>query len=149
MFDDEDKKRKKTSDEFEKILREMEKIVGDAFKTTFEEVKGFSIRTYPDDKPYNINIPEDELPIDVMESNKSISVTIEIPGIKKEDIDLEITENTLEIHIEALRYTYHKKLELPSDVKPDTTKATYKNGVLDVEIQKRNIGKKGHKVSVK
>jgi HSP20 family protein len=39
---------------------------------------------------------------------------------------------------------YHKNLELPCEVKPDSSKASYKNGVLEVRIRKAEV-KKGEK----
>ena len=45
---------------------------------------------------------------------------------------------------------YYKKIKLPSMVKPKTTKATYKNGVLDITLQKKNKNKqeKGYSIDV-
>jgi HSP20 family protein len=74
---------------------------------------------------------------DVIEGDEEVSVTIEIPGVEKEDIDLKATENTLEVKVNAPQRKYHRVIDLPCDVQPKTTKATYKNGVLDVIIKRR------------
>ncbi len=170
MFGDKNKKRKKTSDEptaddeFEKILHDMEKIVGDAFKTSLDEwepgedaAKGFSVRLNSDGENrmseandnhhYMPALDKKDQSVDVMESINSISITVEIPMAKKEDIYLEVTDDALEIYIKSPLNPYYKKLNLPSEVKTDTTKATYKNGVLDIEIRKKNE-KKGCRVNI-
>ncbi|MEM1682557.1 MAG: Hsp20/alpha crystallin family protein [Sulfolobales archaeon] len=38
---------------------------------------------------------------------------------------------------------YYKEVELPAKVDPDTSRATYKNGVLEVKLKK--IGKRKEK----
>ncbi|HHF56110.1 MAG TPA: Hsp20/alpha crystallin family protein, partial [Thermoplasmatales archaeon] len=77
-----------------------------------------------------------------------ISVTAEVPGVKKEDIDLEVTENTLRIKVDTKDRKYYKEVELPAEVDPKTAKATYQNGVLDVELKKLKPKKKGRKIKI-
>ena len=77
-----------------------------------------------------------EPPVDVIESDADISVTLEMPGVDKSDIDLKVTRRELTITVDTEKRKYHKRVELPASVKPDTTRATYKNGVLDVVIEK-------------
>ena len=72
-----------------------------------------------------------------------MAVTIEIPGVEKEDIDLEVTEDTLEINVDNPNRKYHKIIDLPCKVKPKTTKASYKNGVLDIVIKRKEKKKEG------
>jgi HSP20 family protein len=36
---------------------------------------------------------------------------------------------------------YYKEVKLPARVKPDTAKASYKNGVLEVKLEKVEKGK--------
>ena len=44
---------------------------------------------------------------------------------------------------------YHKLVNFPCDVQPKTTKATYKNGVIDVIIKRKERKKKGEGYRVK
>jgi HSP20 family protein len=168
------RKRKKPFDlfgeEFEKIFEEMQRMIDDSFLEPFEEigkpfVRGFSVRVGPDGKPHiqefgnrpsrtptgDPQISEEREPLtDVMEGESSVSVTMEIPGVEKEDINLEVAEDTLEIKVDTNHHKYHKLLDLPCEVKPESTKATYKNGILDVEIDcKRKKEKKGYKIDIK
>jgi HSP20 family protein len=126
-------------------------------------VYGFSMRVGPDGKP-NIeefgNIPailsgeasmpsEREPLTDVIEGEKEISVIFELPGVEKKDIDLKTTEAFLEINVETPERPYHKKLSFPCKVKPETSKASYKNGVLEVRIERIEHRKGGGVYKVK
>jgi HSP20 family protein len=87
---------------------------------------------------------------DVIEGDASIAVTLEIPEVEKDDIDLNITEEKLEITVDAAQRKYHKTINLPGKVKPKSTKATYKNGILDICLDKKDKKKSGsgYKVSI-
>jgi len=91
-----------------------------------------------------------ELPIDVIEGDDSISITIEIPGVRKEDIKSIINEKTLEINVNTPNVNYHKLINLPCRVKEKTKKTTYKNGIFDIviKIKKKRTKEEGHKVDI-
>ena len=74
---------------------------------------------------------------DIIEGDKEVFITVAIPGVEKDDIDLNIVEDMLEITIDTSKMDYHEVVNLPCEVKPETAETTYKNGVLDVTI-KRN-----------
>jgi HSP20 family protein len=88
--------------------------------------------------------------IDIIKRNKDISITVEIPNVEKKDIDLRTTENNLEIKVDKPDQQFHRNVVLPCKVKPKTTKATYKNGVLDVIIKRKNNkhDEKSHNVDI-
>ena len=121
-------------------------------------VHGFKIHYGPDGKPIiedfgnkQIKSPEGEALIseerepltDIIEGDEDVSITVEIPGVEKEDIDLNATNDALEIKVDTPQRKYHKKLILPCDVLPKTTKATYKNGILDIVLRRREKKKPG------
>jgi HSP20 family protein len=165
-------------DEFEKIFEEVEKMFESSnFKDMIEEmlrggasnkrfVHGFSLNIGPDGKPRMQEfgnkplksaegepvISEEREPLtDIIEGDEDVAVTVEIPGVERKDIDLNVTnDNTLEIKVDTADRKYHKRLDLPCDVLPKTTKATYKNGVLDVVIKRKEKKKagEGHKVNI-
>jgi HSP20 family protein len=88
--------------------------------------------------------------VDVIESDDKISVTAEVPGVKKEDIDLEIVDkNKLIIRVDNPDRKYYKEVELPAEVDEKSAKATYQNGVLDIELKKLKPKKKGKKIQIK
>ncbi|MEM4869208.1 MAG: archaeal heat shock protein Hsp20 [Desulfurococcaceae archaeon] len=145
-------------EEFEKEMRELEK------RGIKPYVYGFSITIGPDGKPVirefgNVKrvrgrpeiIEEREPLVDVFEKDDEVIVVAEIPGVDKDKIDLKITEDgkTLIIRASNEERKYYKEVELPAKVDPDTSRATYKNGVLEVKLKK--IGKeegKGFKIKV-
>ena len=131
------------------------KSVVHGFKINFgpdgrPRIEDFGNRPVRSDKGEPMVSEEREPLTDIIEGEKDVAVTVEIPGVEKEDVDLHVTEDTLEIIVNTAKRKYHKKVDLPCNVKPKTTKATYKNGVLDVVIQrkeKKNPGS-GYRVNI-
>ena len=128
-------------------------------------VHGFKLHFGPDGKPRiedfgnrQIKSPDGEPLIseerepltDIIEGDNDVAVTVEIPGVEKEDVDLNVTNDTLEIKVDTPMRKYHKRLDLPCNVLPKTTKATYKNGILDVVIKREEKKKpgSGYKVNI-
>ena len=74
--------------------------------------------------------------IDVLETEETVHVIAEIPGIEKENIQLNATD--LILYIETLdgNPKYSERVELPIKVDPQSAKATYKNGVLEVTFNR-------------
>lgn len=135
-------------EEFERILREMEKIVDEAFRDSFEQlksgkmfVKGFSIRLGPDGTP---RIDEYEHPSrdtegsapEMWESDRRLSITLEMPPVREEDIQVELEETRVDIQVRGLD-DFHHVIHLPQPVCPDSATITYKNRILDIEVDKQ------------
>jgi HSP20 family protein len=167
-FEGEDDFFKDLDEEFREMEEHITKMFNELGRMSIEEpgesgpyIYGFSLRTGPEGEPRieefgnipHINpeetgIPEDREPFtDVIEGEKEISVILELPGIEKKDIDLNITKNSLGINVETPERKYLKKLNLPCEVKPKKAKATFKNGVLEVKIER--VEKKQKRKSVK
>lgn len=85
---------------------------------------------------------------DIIESEKTLSVTFEMPGIEKSDIDLQVAEETLVVKVDRKDRKYYREVALPVPVKADTAKATFKNGVLQITIERAEPQSKGKKVKV-
>lgn len=150
---------------FRRMQQYMNRIIREAMEGRIPSPKeggpyiyGWSVRIGPDGKPQfrefgNIprtGIMEDvrEPLVDVIETDDKVSVTAEVPGVNKEDIDLEVTEKTLIIKVDTKDRKYYKEVQLPAEVDPDSAKATYQNGVLDVELKKLKPKKAGKKVKI-
>jgi HSP20 family protein len=87
---------------------------------------------------------------DIIEGEREISVTLELPGVAKEDIDLEVSEDAMSVSVDTPDRKYYKEIPLPCEVLPSSTRATYKNGVLDITVRKAVVEKKRmRKVKVK
>ena len=85
--------------------------------------------------------------VDTIEQKDYYEVVAELPGVEKKDIKLHATEDTLEIRTENEK-RYYKEIPFDMPVKPETAKATYKNGVLSVRITKKEGEKKKTTISL-
>ena len=158
-------------DEFERIFDEMQKMFeSNDFKDMVEEmikggsdsnkrfIRGVSFNVGPDGKPKIQEfgnrpiktskgepvISDEREPItDIIEGDNDVAITVEIPGVEKNDVDLNVQNDTIEIKVNTPNRKYHKQLDLPCGVLPKTTKATYKNGILDVVIKRKEKKKPG------
>jgi HSP20 family protein len=151
-------------DDIKKMAEEMMKMFTNA-QPGKPIVHGYKIEFGPDGKPQiedfgnrSVRSPEGVPSIseeiepltDIIEGENDVAITVEIPGVEKEDINLVATEDTLEIKVDSPKRKYHKRIDLPCNVKTKSTKATYKNGILDIVLDKKEKKKDhgGFKVSV-
>ena len=119
------------------------------FRSLFESFFG---------SPFNVRFDGDFAPsVDVIEEKDRIIFQAELPGIKKEDIKVKFTDNVLTIsgHSDARkeekerRYVYSERsygefsrsFTMPDFVDPSSIKADYKDGVLMIEIKKKEQAK--------
>ncbi|MBI1943471.1 MAG: Hsp20 family protein [Betaproteobacteria bacterium] len=105
-----------------------------------------------------------KLKVDVTEDDKAFTVHAEIPGVKKEDIQVEVNGDQVSIRAEVKREKEEKKGEkvihseryygmvgrsfsLPGEVDDKATVAKYKDGVLDLTLPKKS-GNGSRRISV-
>jgi len=90
--------------------------------------------------------------VDISENDEHLYVDVEIPGMKKEDIKVSLEHNVLSLkgekkqekevkdenyHRWERRYgSFARAFELPIPVQADKIKASYKHGVLHIELPK-------------
>lgn len=153
----------------ERFLEDLERMAEEFFRMLTNPqpgrsiVRGFRLTIGPDGKPRleefgnrSIETPEGEAVVsdeiepltDIIEGKEDVAITMEIPGVEKKDIDLKVTEETVEIKVNNPKKRYHKLIELPCKVKPNTTKATYKNGILDIVIKRKERKKEGERYHI-
>jgi HSP20 family protein len=89
---------------------------------------------------------------DVRETDEEIVVMIDLPGARKEDIDLRVSEDHLSLYAPisyGVRVSrgymrgatcYRLHLELPEPINVDSASSTYRNGVLEVRMRKKRSG---------
>jgi len=145
-------------DDFKHIMEDMMRNMNETGNPNKRFVHGFSLNVGPDGKPRiqefgnrpvkkpegGPTISDEREPLtDIIEGDNDVAVTVEIPGVEKKDIDLNVKPDYLEIRVDSPNRKYHKRLDLPCDVKPKTTKATYKNGILDIVIKRKEKKKPG------
>jgi HSP20 family molecular chaperone IbpA len=83
---------------------------------------------------------------DVMDCCDHISVTLELPGVEKDNINLEVVDDVLEIAVDSPGKDFSDIVELPLKVDPDSIEATFKNGVLNVCLKPKNAKKRKGKM---
>jgi HSP20 family protein len=86
--------------------------------------------------------------VDVINESEQVRVVAELPGVEKPDIKTTITEGTLIINVDAPSRKYYKEIELPSSVDPDSSKASYNNGVLEIVLRKLKPRPRGKEIKI-
>ncbi len=103
--------------------------------------------------------------VDVYETDDEVVVKAQLPGVKKEDVEVSIQENSLMIRAETrreeevdedgyfrreLRYgTFARRLPLPAEIDDEQVTATMEDGVLEVRATKATeVEEAGKKISV-
>lgn len=95
--------------------------------------------------------------VDIYEDGNDVVVKAEVPGMRKEDIEVKITEDILTIsgvkkaeeRVEKKDYhrlersfgSFSRKLRLPSEVEADKAAASFHDGVLEIRIPKTEAAK--------
>jgi len=91
--------------------------------------------------------------VDIYETDKEVVVKAEIPGIKKEDLEVSVKDNTLYIkgekkeekeenteavhRVERIYGKFERVITLPQNIKTQEAKADYKDGVLEIRFPKK------------
>jgi HSP20 family protein len=131
-------------------------------------VYGYSVTIGPDGRPMvrefgnmkpgfpskgfgrlGVNVQERREPlVDIISENQTVKVIVEIPGVNKNDINLNATSNTLVIDVSTLARKYYKEIELPCEIDPQSARSTYNNGILETIFKTVGKGPKGAHISV-
>ncbi len=164
------RKRKSIFDLFEDMFRDLEEL----FQQELEELEkkksslkgpfvyGIRMEIGPDGIPRieefgNIRreglkpkIAEEREPlVDIFENDNQIIIVAELPGVDKEKIDVKATEEKIVIRASNDYRKYYKEIELPKPVKPETARAQFKNGVLEIKVELKEPKKEEKGVKIK
>ena len=90
-----------------------------------------------------LNSRKDKSTFDIIGGDNEVTITIEMPDVKKGDISLRVTRDSIEIIDTKPMREYYRLINLPCSVKSKTAKATYRNGVLDIIIRRENKRESG------
>lgn len=102
------------------------------------------------------------MPVDIKEYEDNYVVKVEMPGIGREDIKLDLHKNSLAITAsksmeknEKMKHKYHKTefrygdycrtLYFPNDINVDKCDATLKSGILTIDLEKVQREEEKHK----
>jgi HSP20 family protein len=87
--------------------------------------------------------------VDVVGTDGEVKVVAELPGVDKRDIKLHAFNDMLTISVDTPDRKYYKEVKLPAEVEPKEAKSAYKNGVLEVTLQKMKKHKpKGEPIKI-
>lgn len=92
--------------------------------------------------------------IDMHEDDKNLYITAELPGIEKDDIKISLHNDVLTIsgerkreerkekenyyHLEMCYGSFNRSITLPVEVDSDRVEASFKNGILKIQLPKSN-----------
>lgn len=102
---------------------------------------------YMDSVPFDAQINQD---------TGEATVQIDLPGVKKNDLSIEVKDSVIQIKANretkkengplkpSIQRRWSKQslnLQVPEDLDPETLKASFENGVLDLSIQQKESAK--------
>jgi HSP20 family protein len=145
------------------LVREKKLSDGSVKKEIGPIVYGYSVTIGPDGKPVvrefgNVRKGEGtpwkqiqdkrEPLVDVVTTDKEVRVIAELPGVRKDDVNVTVNEKSLTISVDTPERKYSKELELPGTVDPKGARSTYNNGILEVTLPLKSSGGSGVKLKV-
>ena len=79
-----------------------------------------------------------EPPVDVFHEEEEVVVVAEVPGVDVADLELKVEDDVLSLSTKpTARRNYRKLIKLSSRVDQDSLKASCRNGILEIHLQKR------------
>jgi HSP20 family protein len=88
--------------------------------------------------------------IDVFQKNNELTIRADLPGLKKDEVSVEITDNAITIHGERKRHheeeregyyrsersygSFYRTIPLPEGAITEQAKATFRDGVLEITL---------------
>lgn len=120
----------------------------DPFTDMEDIMRNFGSRMVPRDYERTL-----EMRLDVDEDERSYRVTVDVPGVRKEDIDVSVEGNQVtitaevkreesresdrEVHRERFVGKAYRSFALPGEVDSEKAQASYDNGVLNLTLPKK------------
>ena len=161
MFDDFGFDFERINERFRKIMeRMMKESESNQVGQYGPFIYGFSYKVGPDGKP-NFqefgNVPTRpaignqqessarEPLTDINYDDQHAYVTFELPGVSRDDIDLKVSEENVTINVQNSQRKYYKSIDMTEQIKPETAKAKFSNGILDLTVDLAKDRKEGGK----
>ena len=169
LFEGFDEMRREMEREFEENLRDIENKVPKDLIREYETQDGAKVREIgplvygstttigPDGKPIvrefgNVkprmsagsrpSILTERQPLsEVSTTDKELKVTVELPGVSKEQIKIDANENQVDIKTDDAKRRYHEVIDLPAEVDIESVKSTFTNGLLEISFNKKSVAK--------
>jgi HSP20 family protein len=91
--------------------------------------------------------------VDLEDRGKDFRLTVDLPGFSKENVEIEVTDDSVVIHAkkaveeeekkknyirrERAAQTFYRKIPLPKEVRSDEAKANLNEGILEITLPKK------------
>ncbi|MHA1186164.1 MAG: Hsp20/alpha crystallin family protein [Candidatus Heimdallarchaeota archaeon] len=69
--------------------------------------------------------------------DKVVRVIVELPGVSKDDVNVKTTESKIIITAEGNERNYSAERDLSVKIKPKTASAKYRNGILELVVERK------------
>ncbi len=134
--------------DFDKLLNRFQRDFEDFWGISSRFGKDMSSRARASMAPFT-GMPS----VDIEDQGKNYRLTVDLPGFKKEDVQVEVTDDAVTINAkrsqaedeqrknyvrhERAAQTYFRKIQLPEMVRSDEANAALKDGLLEVTLPKK------------
>jgi HSP20 family protein len=162
----EDKRRylREVLDELDRYFDEFEKTVQDSIRSSLSAgesllrkpvVSGVALGLTPEGRPSvqffgdriegrdGFRTPIYEQMLD--ENQETLRLIVELPGVEKDAIDISAQEEKVVVKTTQPERKYSVEVPLKNEVDPESGRATYSNGLLDVVFPIRHKTNKGYR----
>jgi HSP20 family protein len=98
--------------------------------------------------------------VDILETEEAFLIQAQLPGLEKDDVKVEFDNNTLTLsgqrqkteedksenyhRIESVYGQFRRSFTLPTNIKSGEIGATFKNGILEIKVEKKPESKARH-----
>ncbi len=138
----------------EKNFRELERRLEEAFSDGWRFPSRWDVPEWSKFSKLKFMTPR----IDIVDRDDDILVRVDVPGVKKDNLDVTLTDNTITIkgktseekkqekgdyfRSETMKGSFSRTMYLPSDVVGNKAESTFKDGVLEVVVPKLEKAKR-------
>jgi HSP20 family protein len=151
LFEDIDKEFSEAEEMLNRMFRTVREMNPSKNAGTFPYYYGYQITVGPDGKPHvrefgNVRpsarglveqsgVREPLVDTALDEKENTLTITAEMPGVTKQDIRVNISEDHVSIRAEKGEKKYHTDIPVNVALDDGSAKATYANGILELKIK--------------
>lgn len=145
--------------DMETRMREMENRFEDFFSADWMRPSRWELPDWARLNQMELKVPK----MDIVDREADIVARVDLPGVKKEDIDVSLTDNTITVkgstksekeekdgdyyRSETMKGSFSRTMTLPGEVDGRKAKSTFEDGVLEVVVPKHEKARR-HSVKI-
>jgi HSP20 family protein len=161
MSDEKRKNLRDVLDELDRYFEEFEKEIQDFVREGLSGTKvlskpfiaGFQMKVGPEGRPSiqffgdqpmrgdGFRVPLTEQALDT--KNGALRLVMDMPGVEKKDIEISATDSSAVVKAEGEGRKYKAEVQLKAQVEPESGKAEYRNGILEISFSLKDKTNKG------